>query len=240
MRLIRSEWASRPRSNERGFSLLEVLAALVVTAVLMLALTPFVGQMLATWSKGGEQSHLVELKSRGLGRLRTDLKHALVWTGYGETENLLAFRGDESSMTFPISTGLGMGRAGLEMVSISVDTSLDGRALVRRRAMIVGTTYTAFQDPVVLFSGQFKFLFKYYSRDNKEETIWRNPTEMPARVELRISNDRGLVYLPIEIPIFASMSTGCIALTNLPGCPSPPPTDPDAWMDAFGLRSQTQ
>ena len=72
---------SRPSGRplaKAGFSLIEVLATLLVTMLLVLTLTPFVSQMLRTWARGGEVANLVELKTRGLGRLREDLRHALV------------------------------------------------------------------------------------------------------------------------------------------------------------------
>ena len=64
MQPTQSESAQRKSSPEAGFSLIEVLAALVVTTLLVLALTPLVGQMLATWSRGSEASRAVELESR--------------------------------------------------------------------------------------------------------------------------------------------------------------------------------
>src|SRR5262245_9284501 len=116
----------RPASAEAGFTLVEVLAALVITLLLVVALTPFVGQMLATWARGTETTRAVELVTRGVGLLRHDLRHAIVWTGYGKTEDLLLFRGNEVSMSFPAATGLAPGRDGLEMISITVDASRDG------------------------------------------------------------------------------------------------------------------
>src|SRR5262245_16973422 len=155
-----------------GFSLIEVLAALVVTMLLVVALTPFAGQMLATWARGSEAARVVELMTRGVGVLRNDLRHAILWTGYGQTENLILFRGNEVSLSFPAATGLGPGRNGLEMISVTVDASHDGLALVRRRAPLIGSTYGPFTDPVVLFSGPFRYAFRYYSRQGHQLTGW--------------------------------------------------------------------
>ncbi|MBO0758208.1 MAG: hypothetical protein J2P54_20355, partial [Bradyrhizobiaceae bacterium] len=57
----------------------EVLTALIIATLLFLALTPFVGQMLAMWARAEEAASVVELKTRGLGRLRDDLRHAIVF-----------------------------------------------------------------------------------------------------------------------------------------------------------------
>jgi general secretion pathway protein J len=230
----------KPASAEAGFTLVEVLAALVVTLLLVVALTPFVGQMLATWARGTETTRAVELVTRGVGLLRHDLRHAIVWTGYGKTEDLMLFRGNEVSMSFPVATGLAPSRDGLEMVSITVDASRDGRALVRRRAPLVGSTYTSFRDPIVLFSGPFRYVFRYFPREGPGLPMWVNTQEPPARVELTIADERGPIFTaPLEIPLFASLSAACLASTNLPGCPASAPTedeqDPEGWMKEAGL-----
>jgi general secretion pathway protein J len=228
MRSRRSKfYPKRPRriyeriSGKAGFSLIEVLAALLVTMLLVLTLSPFVMQLLATWSRGGEVARLVEFQTRGLGRLRQDLRHALVLTGYGQTQDLAAFEGDETSMSFPVVAGLGPSQLGLEYLSFTVAATIDGRALVRRRAPVIGSSYGSFVDPVVLISGPFKYVFKYYSRDGEELPSWnKSQFDLPGRVELHILDRNGLPLfgVPIAISAFASLSAGCFAIANLQGC----------------------
>jgi hypothetical protein len=236
--------SQKPTSAETGFSLVEVLAALVITLLLVVALTPFVGQMLATWSRGTETTRAVELMTRGVGLLRHDLRRAVVWTGYGKTEDLMLFRGNEVSMSFPVATGLGPGRNGLEMISITVDASGDGRALVRRRAPLVGSSYASFRDPIVLFSGPFRYVFRYFPHEGPGVPVWPNVHELPARVELTIADDRGPIFTaPLELPVFASMSAACLASSNLPGCPAVAPVEQDQvqeWMKEIGLVEDTK
>jgi len=219
----------KPMNRKAGFSLVEVLAALLVTTLLFLALTPLVSQMLATWARGGEIASIVEFRVRGLGILHDDLRHAIVWTGFGRTDNLLVFRGNETSMSFPVASGLGQGRYGVEMLSIEVASRRDGRALIRRRAPMIGSTYGAFTDPVVLFSGPYEFLFKYRSHDGVEKAVWEDPQSSPARVVLNITDGAGRrSSLRIEIPILASISAACLINSNLPGCAAIPPPMEDS------------
>jgi hypothetical protein len=216
-------------AGEAGFSLLEVLASLVVTSLLIMALSPLVSKMLATWFRGSEVASMVELQTRGLGVLRDDLTYAIVWRGFGRTEDFLVFRGNETSMSFPAASGLGDARDGLEMISIDVTNSADGRALIRRRATVIGTTRTAFADPVVLFSGPYKYFLRYYSQDGDEMSVWADPYSLPARVALNIIDERhrSSVY-SIQLPLVASISSACLANANLPNCPiQPPPSQAD-------------
>lgn len=231
----------RRRSASAGFSLAEVLAALVVTMLLVLAFTPFASQMLATWARGSEVARLVDFKTRGIGRLRADLRHSIVWTGFGERDKLVTFRGTESSLSFPVAAGLGAGRSGLEMLSITVDSSSDGRALVRRSAPLIGTSYGAFEHPVVLVSGPFRYVFRYYARDGGELPVWDNRIELPARVRLTIAGQRGAIFAaPIELPTLASLSAACLASQSLPGCPVQPKEDETEWMKQYGLIPEEQ
>ncbi|HEX5958028.1 MAG TPA: hypothetical protein VFY92_05145 [Hyphomicrobiaceae bacterium] len=216
-----------------------MLAALVVTLLLVVALTPFIGQVLGTWARGTETTRHVELVTRGIGVLRQDLRHAIVWTGFGESDNLLVFRGSEAAMTFPAATGFGPGRDGLEMISVTVDTSDDGRALVRRRAPLVGSTYAKFRDPVVLLSGPYRYVFRYFAREGPGMPVWTNTQEPPVRVELTVTGERGPLFsAPIELPLLASLSAGCLASSNLPGCPSTAPevSEEQQWMKEYGLQ----
>jgi hypothetical protein len=200
-----------------------VLATLLVTMLLILSLTPFVSQMFSTWSRGSEAASLVELKTRGIHQLRRDLRHAIVWTGYGKLEDLAAFEGNEISMYFPVVAGLGASGLGIEYLSFTVAKSPDGWALVRRRAPVIGSSYGSFVDPVVLISGQFKYVFKYYPHEGEALSVWNKGTlDLPSRVELAVAdrNGRQLFKLPISIPTFASMSAGCLTSKALQGCPA--------------------
>jgi hypothetical protein len=234
---LRNAWRAANHDARAGFSLIEVLGALIVTMLLVIALTPFTGQMLATWARGSEAARLVELMTRGVGVLRNDLRQAIVWTGHGQTESLLLFRGNEASLSFPAATGLGPGRNGLEMISITVDVSHDGLALVRRRAPLIGSSHGGFTDPVVLFSGPFKYAFRYYSRKEQQSAVWASVEELPARVELTIVGGSGPIFsAPLELPVLASLSAACLLGSNLPGCPSSPSQEDEArrWRKEFG------
>ena len=189
--------------------------------LLVIALTPLVTQMLATWARGSDVAGIVEFRVNGLGVLRDDLRRAIVWTGYGRLENLLVFRGDETSFTFPSVSGHSSDFDGLQMISVRISSSVDGQAIIRTRAPIIGTTYTPLTDPIVLLSGSDKYFFSYYGRGGEQRAVWTDPLEYPARVVLNILNSRDrLSAIPIEIPILASASAACLGNVNLPGCPS--------------------
>jgi hypothetical protein len=226
-----------PQDTEAGFSLIEVLAALIVTMLLVLALTPFTGQMLATWARGSEAAGAVEVMTRGLGVLRNDLRRAVVSAGRGVAENAARFRGDERSLTFATVTSLGPGREGVRMVSITIDPSGDGQALVRRGAAPAGDGYGPFTDPVMLLSGPYSYRFRYVSRKGQPSPAWTDPHAPPARIVLEIAGRNGPVFqAPLEFAVLASLSAACLANRKLPGCPNAQPDEQDIrqWAKGFG------
>jgi hypothetical protein len=227
-----------PLRAKAGFALIEVLASLVITLMLMVVLTPFVRQMLATWSRGGEAAALVEIERRGLGRLRDDARHAIAGAGYGRNEDLAIFRGNETSLSFPAMAGLGSSVTGVEYLSYTIENTADGRALVRRSAPMIGSSYGTLTDPVVIASGRFKFFFKYFSRDGREVAEWpATRFDLPARVDLNLTSENGsMLSIPVTLPIFASLSAGCFVNSGLQGCEAlqkPATIDPDEWTRLF-------
>jgi hypothetical protein len=203
-----------------GFSLVEVLASLIVTALIVVVLAPIVRQLLMTWDRGSEVARAVEMKTRGLGLLRDDIRNAIVWTTAGQPENSTTFRGNTTSLRFPAIANVGSGRREIEMLAVTVDPSPDGYALVRRRATLNGLAYGPFTDPIVLLSGPFKFVFRYKSRSGDETAVWSDAADIPGSVALTILDQRGPIFkAPIEFPLFASLPAGCIVVRDPLECP---------------------
>jgi hypothetical protein len=90
---------------------------------------------------------------------------------------------------------------------------------------VIGSSFGSFSDPVVLLSGPYRYLFRYYTREGQALSVWtKGRFDLPARIDLTVvdRNGRHLFELPIAIPTFASMSAGCIAGSVGQGCPSTP------------------
>ena len=212
--------------------------------LLVLALTPFTGQMLATWARGSEATGFVELATRGLGVLHKDLRRAIVGVEQGGAERSGAvFRGNEVSLSFLAATGAGRGQEGIQVIAITIDDGADGRALVRRSAPFDGVSQRLPDDPVVLLSGPFEYRFSYHSRKGRQTPAWADPHELPARVELAIVGPRGPIFgVPLEFSVPASLSAACLADRNLRGCPGTPPQEEDIerWRRDFGYTGDGQ
>jgi hypothetical protein len=225
-------------SSKSGFALLEVLAALVMTLLLVVTLTPFVRQILLTWARGSETAHIIEFETRGLGLLRRDLQNAVVWTGHGGSDALAVFRGNETSMAFPVAVTPSRYRGGVEYLSFTIEASADGQALVRRHGLVTGSTYETPTSPSVMISGPYKYIFKYYTRDGENVPVWtEDKFDLPGVIELDVVDRNGLLFgAPITMPAFASFSAACFVSPSLRGCDqlTPPPETQDL-MKSWGI-----
>jgi len=197
------------------------MAALVVTCLLMMALAPFVNQLLSTWARGSLIGAIVDMTSRGIGQLRKDLRHAVPLAA---RPGVVAFRGDELHFEFPAATGLGTGRGGVEMIAISAE-QLGGKemGIVRRRSGHITTESGAeFKDPVVLFSGNFQYIFRYVTQDGTRQSTWSDRPDLPVRIEVNILDGRDLVLPALKLPLYADMSVVCLLQPGAVGCPRTP------------------
>src|SRR4051812_25747937 len=117
---MRSKSANR-RSNPRaGFTLIETLAALAIAAAVFAVVAEFAGRMLRNWNYGESTISAMEMVTRGLGRLGTDLTLALPMTPPGTDGSTVYFAGDAQRMLFVAATGFGLGDRGVELLNIAV------------------------------------------------------------------------------------------------------------------------
>jgi prepilin-type N-terminal cleavage/methylation domain-containing protein len=154
-----------------GFTLLETLTALAIAAVIIVATTGLLHDVLLHFDRGTrrvtEAEHLLQAVHRLAGDfasaryvLRPNVAGASAPPGPG-----VLFIGDPSSVTFVAAGGVMTGPQGEEMVKLSVEADGDVSRLVRRRAAW-REPHAHFdeippQDPVVMLEGKVDISFTY-------------------------------------------------------------------------------
>jgi hypothetical protein len=183
-----------------------------------MALTPFFSQMLSTWARGSTVAVTVDMVSRGMEQLRRDLGHALPISA---RDGFIGFRGGEARFEFPAATGLGVGRDGIEMIEVSVEpVNTTALALVRRRGPLVESgTRAEFKDPVVLFSGRYRYALSYVGPDLTRHSTWSDRPELPLRVEIDILQDQLPLLPTFALPVPTDFTVACL-LQPVPSCPA--------------------
>ena len=143
-----------------GFSLIEAMATLALTATIILALSSVAGQWLPNWRRGFVDLQRADLLGVGLERLVDDLSAAEYVTPSADARAPL-FEGDASSVIFVRSAIGPDAYPHLEIVRLAEVKEDRGLAMVRTRARFAPTgpkardapaQPIAFGDPVTLDS----------------------------------------------------------------------------------------
>jgi prepilin-type N-terminal cleavage/methylation domain-containing protein len=161
-----------PRDDRRGgFTLIEVLAALAVASVIIMATAALIHDVARHFDRGTRGVQEAERLMLAVERLAQDFNSArfVGWTV--ESGTALAFTGEPATddkpakIVFVGNAGIMAGPQGEEVVTLTVERSGDVTRLVRRRAAWAGprTGPDQFlpQDPVVLIEGRLDIAFVF-------------------------------------------------------------------------------
>ena len=184
--------------RRHGFTLVEVLAALAIAAVIIAATGALVHNVALHFDHGTRGVSEGERLILAVERLAADIGSARFVTRMSEGSAALAFIGEPATaaqparMIFVGAGGVAANASGEEVVSLTAEQDEDVARLVRRRAPWLGPR-TRFeditlQDPVVLLEGKFliSFAFGRISQDNALawSDDWRRQASLPRFVQL--------------------------------------------------------
>lgn len=178
--------------GEAGFTLFEMLVALILMVGILAALATVTAQWLPNWNRGFVHVQRTELFGQGLERLVADLSAAEFVTANGKTKQPL-FEGDEFGVRF-VRTAVGPNtRPGLEVVRISTMSDDRGVALVRARTPFVPLPVNAklrdlanFSGPVVLIRAPYRAIFSYAGADHVWQNSWHDADRLPVAIRVSI------------------------------------------------------
>ncbi len=182
----------RHSDGEAGFTLIEMLVALILMVGILAALATVTAQWLPNWNCGFAHVQRTELFGQGLERLVADLSAAEFVTANGRAKQPL-FEGDELAVRF-VRTAIGPNtRPGLEVVRISTMSDNRGVALVRARTPFVPLRETAkirdlanFSDPVVLMRAPYRATFSYAGPNHVWQNSWRDADQLPIAIRVSV------------------------------------------------------
>ena len=177
-----------PRSGEAGFTLLEMMIAVMLMVFILIALATVTAQWLPNWNHGMARMERDERFAFALNRVVEDLAVA-EFVPANTTVKTPYFDGSELSVSF-VRTAVGpSSRPGLEIIRFQEIADSSGPALVRSRAPFVPMDATAqvrLADPVVLIRSPYRVMFAYAGADDTWQPTWRNAVEMPKRVRITV------------------------------------------------------
>ena len=201
-----------------GFSLIEAMATLALTATIILALSSVAGQWLPNWRRGFVDLQRADLLGVGLERLVDDLSAAEYVTRSAGAPAPL-FEGDASSVMFVRSAIGPDAYPHLEIVRLAEIKEDRGLAIVRTRARFAPTAAgappqpIAFGDPVTLIRAPFHISFAYAGPDRLWLSSWKGREQLPEAVRISVRDT-------IANRVLAASTVARVRVTA-PGAPKP-------------------
>lgn len=192
------------RIGEEGFTLIEALAALVLTGLVLSALGTITAQLLPNWNRGFDRIQQSELVGIAMQRIAADLAAAEYVPPNGSGRKPL-FDGSALSVTF-VRTGLGPNVGiGLDVVRIGETAEQGGFVTVRTRAAfgplppgVSPLAQIRVSDPVVLLRPPFRLSFAYAGPDRIFQDSWQDADKLPAVIMLTVRDARSERVLSIS------------------------------------------
>ena len=183
---------SKERIGEQGFTLIEALASLALTGLVLSALATITAQWLPNWNHGVDRIQRSELVGIAMQRIAADLA-AAEFVSAGREPRKPLFDGSALSVTF-VRTAIGPNAGpGLDVVRIA--ETVDQSRLVTMRSRVsfaplpVGETlseHVRVSDPVVLLTPPLRLSFAYAGPDRVFRDSWRGSDRLPAAIRLTV------------------------------------------------------
>jgi general secretion pathway protein J len=180
------------RIGEQGFTLIEALAALALTGLVLAGLATITAQWLPNWNRGFDRIQQSELIGISMQRIAADLAAAEYVPPNRDREKPL-FDGSALSVTF-VRTALGPNAGvGLDVVRIGETTDQGRLVTVRSRAAfgplppgLSPSEQINVSDPVVLLRSPFRLSFAYAGPDRVFRDTWHDADKLPAAIMLTV------------------------------------------------------
>jgi len=211
-----------PRSGEAGFTLIEMLIAVMMMVFILVALATVTAQWLPNWNHGMARVERDERLAFALNRMVEDLAVA-EFVPANTTVKTPYFDGSELGVSF-VRTAIGpSSRPGLEIVRFQEVADAGGPALVRTRTPFVPMDANAqvrLADPVVLIRSPYRVTFAYAGSDDTWQPTWRNAVELPKRVRIIVRDGVTQQRLAVSTAALVHVDTpaACVREKNVNQC----------------------
>lgn len=169
------------RSGRDGFTLVEVLAALAIASVIIIASAALIRNVAIYFDRGTRGAAEAERLVLAVGRLAGDFSSARFVSRRTADGTAIAFAAEQESGGRPASVvfvgagGVASSSSDDELVSLTIERDGDLRRLVRRRAKWPGGRArfedVTPKDPVVLIEGKLDMSFAF-GRPTPAGAVW--------------------------------------------------------------------
>lgn len=226
------------RSGCDGFTLVEVLAALTIASVIIIASAALIRNVAIYFDRGTRGATEAERLVLAVGRLAGDFSSARFVSRRTADGTAIAFAAEQesagrsASVLFVGAGGVASSSSDDELVSLTIERDGDLRRLVRRRAKWPGGRIqfeeVTPKDPVVLIEGKLDMSFQFGRSTPAGAPAWSSnwieQLALPRYVRLNLRNRETGVDLLGEATfvVRSDAPPACGQSDAKPACLSPP------------------
>ena len=229
----------RPRSAKReaGFTLIEIVIAMVLLGAMMVLLYGGLTFALRSWDAADANGRRVSDRRLAENFLRREVAEIFPLRWKDPMRLRFAFEGQSDTVRFVSTRAAGITMGGLSLVGLRVEAGADNRTrnLMMRRAMadadVEDFAPLERAEASLLYAGIDGVAFSYFGAGNDftEPTwtdTWQFPTRMPQLVRMRVRDADGHWLPDVVMKLGMSEEAGCLENAFQRGCLPRRPTTP--------------
>jgi prepilin-type N-terminal cleavage/methylation domain-containing protein len=209
------------RAGSGGFTLIEVVVALVLLSTTMLLLYSGLSFALRSWDAGDVNGRRTADRRLGENFLRRELSELFPMRWKDATQLKLAFEGGASRLRFVSSRAPGLQMGGLALVGLEVEEDGEKKTkdLVMYRAMpddeAVGFGPLDRGERHVVLPGIDEVAFGYFGSENefaepKWHDTWEYAGRVPEMLRIRLRGKEGNVLPEMLVRLALGEEAGCL------------------------------
>ncbi len=216
----------RRSKQQAGFTLIEVLVGLIISASIMAGLTALASSVNLGWGNVVRKLSGQETISNGLAIAAGDISRIQRIADRALAQPVFHFRGEPSSITFIISERPASSATGLYWIHFYNRKTSSGTVLVRARAPFNAKPSTvakvSWADEVILSEGAVSFAFSYKGARNAGEAWlhdWPAGDALPGLVQIQMKDFKTGVeaYPSMVIALKVGAEVACVEIEG-PEC----------------------
>ena len=215
----------RPRSTKRevGFTLVEIVLAMVLLSTMMLLLYSGLSFALRAWDAGDAGGRRTADRRIGENFLRRELTEVFPMRWKDPMTVKVAFSGEAQRLRFVSTRPVGITLGGLALVSVEVDGDArrHERHLLMRRAMPdedakdFGPLEQTTDKPTIVIADVDSVVFSYFGSENdfsepRWMDTWPYPGRVPQMVRMRVKSADGTMLPEMVAKVMLGEEAGCL------------------------------
>ncbi|MEN6373698.1 MAG: prepilin-type N-terminal cleavage/methylation domain-containing protein [Smithella sp.] len=195
--------------NQRGFTLLELMIAIALLAVIVGLMTGALSMAYKTVAKGERKIENLERKKTVFSLLESQIQSAFASSYDEQGEKKSRFVGEKNSLAFASNYSIWRGVAGNCLVRYLIKTNDQGKSALHVEEQVLGTNagYEA-----RLTKDFDAITFEYYLESSLEEAKWvdqwpEDEKKLPRKIRLSFADGASKKTLTVNVFVMANSAT---------------------------------